>query len=95
MSDSGDVPRIYVACLASYNAGTLHGEWIEASQSADEIHKEIQSMLRRSREPIAEEWAIHDYEYFGGYELSEWESIDASPALAKGSKSMARSLGLS
>ena len=75
MIDSSVAPRIYVACLASYNAGTLHGEWIDADQDADAIHKEIQEMLSRSREFIAEEWAIHDYEGFGGYELSEWESI--------------------
>ena len=32
-----DTPRIYVACLAAYNGGTLHGEWIDADQSADDI----------------------------------------------------------
>ena len=26
-------PRIYVACLAAYNAGRLHGGWIDANQS--------------------------------------------------------------
>ena len=25
-----DQPRIYAACLAAYNNGILHGEWIEA-----------------------------------------------------------------
>jgi Antirestriction protein (ArdA) len=29
-------PRIYVACLAAYNNGRLHGEWIDADQPADE-----------------------------------------------------------
>ena len=24
-------PEIYVACLASYNSGILHGEWIEVT----------------------------------------------------------------
>lgn len=43
--------RIYVACLASYNSGVLHGEWIDANQSADEIHSEVQSMLRESKFP--------------------------------------------
>lgn len=43
--------RIYVACLASYNAGTLHGEWIDADQDADVIHEEIQTILRRSPHP--------------------------------------------
>ena len=28
-------PRIYVACLAAYNNGYLHGVWIDADQDAD------------------------------------------------------------
>jgi len=27
-----DQPRIYVACLASYNSGFVHGAWINAAQ---------------------------------------------------------------
>ena len=41
-------PRIYVASLADYNAGRLHGRWIGASQSASDIWKEIK---RSSRSP--------------------------------------------
>jgi len=41
-----DTPKIYVACLASYNNSILHGEWIDAAQSADEIKDEINKMLR-------------------------------------------------
>jgi len=70
-----DTPRIYVACLASYNAGILHGEWIDATD-VDEIREAIETMLAKSRQPIAEEWAIHDYEGFGGIRLSEWEDLD-------------------
>ena len=57
-------PRIYVACLAAYNNGQLHGAWIDADQSADAIHEEIRAMLASSPTPGAEEWAIHDYERF-------------------------------
>jgi antirestriction protein len=70
-----DTPRIYVACLASYNAGILHGEWIDATD-ADVIREEIQEMLKGSPCPDAEEWAIHDYEGFGHLRLSEWEDVD-------------------
>lgn len=77
-------PRIYVASLADYNAGRLHGAWIDATQGAEQIEVEIASMLERSREPIAEEWAIHDYEGFGGLRLSELESIDRISKLAEG-----------
>jgi antirestriction protein len=69
-------PRIYVASLSDYNAGRLHGRWIDADQDAEAIHAEIAAMLAQSKEPIAEEWAIHDYEGFGGLSLGEYESIE-------------------
>jgi len=69
-------PRIYVASLSDYNAGRLLGRWIDADQSADAIHSEIAAMLEESKEEIAEEWAIHDYECFGELRLSEFDSID-------------------
>lgn len=68
-------PRIYVACLAAYNNGILHGAWIDADQDAGEIYDEIQHMLKASPEADAEEWAIHDYEGFEGLSLSEWEGV--------------------
>jgi antirestriction protein len=44
-------PRIYVASLADYNAGHLHGTWIDANQDADAIRDEIATMLRGSPHP--------------------------------------------
>jgi antirestriction protein len=70
-----DTPRIYVACLASYNAGTLHGKWVDAID-ADEIHEGIQTMLSESREPDGEEWAIHDYRNFHPLRISEHDDVD-------------------
>jgi antirestriction protein len=70
-------PRIYVASLADYNAGRLYGRWIEASYGADEIREEIEDMLANSPEPIAEDWAIHDYEGFEGLQIDEYDSLDA------------------
>ncbi|KKL79783.1 hypothetical protein LCGC14_2011310 [marine sediment metagenome] len=75
--------RIYVACLASYNAGKLHGEWIDANQSAEEIGEEVATMLKESPEPNAEEWAIHDYEGFGDLMLSEHESFETIASIAE------------
>lgn len=74
--DTDESPRIYVASLADYNAGRLHGCWIDANQPADVIREEIALMLSESKELIAEDWAIHDYEYFGDLQLSEFEGID-------------------
>ena len=68
-------PKIYVACLAAYNNGILHGQWIDANQSAEAIHAQIQDMLGSSPTLGAEEWAIHDYEGFEGLRLSEYEDI--------------------
>ena len=50
-SVTNETPRIYVACLASYNSGTLHGRWIDCDQDADDIRAEIAAMLRESPEP--------------------------------------------
>ena len=69
-----DTPKIYVRCLASYNAGHLHGKWIDATDH-DCIMEEIQEVLESSPDR-GEEWAIHDHEGFHGLELSEYESID-------------------
>lgn len=74
VSDSN--PRIYVACLAAYNSGYLHGAWIDADQDADEIRDGIAAMLARSPVEDAEEYAIHDYEGFEGVSISEYAGID-------------------
>lgn len=76
-------PKIYVACLAAYNNGQLHGEWIFADQDADDIHAQIKTMLSKSPEPFADEWAVHDFEGFGGIDLGEWPDIERVSALAK------------
>ncbi|MFO8646145.1 antirestriction protein ArdA [Legionella pneumophila] len=70
-----DTPSIYVACLASYNNAILHGVWIDATQSEDDIMEEIWEMLDNSPEPNAEEYAIHDYEGFGSIKIHEYEGI--------------------
>ncbi|MCL2646958.1 MAG: antirestriction protein ArdA [Phycisphaerales bacterium] len=75
-------PQIYVASLADYNSGRLHGRWIAADQSAHVIREQIGQMLAESKEPIAEEWAIHDYANFAGLSLSEYEDLDKVAELA-------------
>jgi len=75
-------PRIYVACLSSYNNGILYGKWLSADQSAEAIREEINIMLKASLMSGAEEFSIHDYDDFGGLSLSENESIDTIVAIA-------------
>jgi antirestriction protein len=74
-------PRVYVACLASYNAGKLHGKWIDCNDR-DSMQNSITGMLAASPEHEAEEWAIHDYEGFGSLSLSEYQSLETVAAMA-------------
>ena len=79
---TGSKIRIYVACLAAYNSGHLHGRWIDARQGEAHIWDETRAMLAASPVPDAEEWAIHDYEGFDGAPISEWTSFKTIAALA-------------
>lgn len=74
-------PAIYVASLADYNNGVLHGAWIDATLPPAAIERLIEELLRaspttrRSGEP-AEEWAIHDSEGFGSVAIDPHESLE-------------------
>ncbi|PLR21912.1 antirestriction protein ArdA [Caulobacter zeae] len=65
-------PRIYVACLAAYNCGQLHGAWIKVEDDQEAVLEAVALMLAASPQPGAEEYAIHDYEDFGGVEIGEY-----------------------
>ena len=82
-------PRIYVASLSDYNAGILHGRWIDASPQPEEIEADIAEMLADSPTTkrygeVAEEWAIHDYEGFGLADVDEYDSVRRISRLAQG-----------
>lgn len=76
-------PRIYVACLASYNSGYLHGVWIDAILELDDIQDQVDEMLSKSPVNDSEEFAIHDYEGFGGYALGEYEGLESAHNIAR------------
>lgn len=82
MTDEISDIRIYVACLASYNNGILHGRWIDATQGEDHIRDGIKAMLSASPIPGAEEHAIHDYEGFEGVSIAEYDSMQHVAELA-------------
>src|SRR5262245_3137830 len=72
-------PRVYVASLSDYNAGILHGRWIEVGD-LEELREEVAAMLAESPTAKAEglpaeEWAIHDFEGFGPIRVSETEDL--------------------
>lgn len=77
-----DEIRIYVVDLAAYNAGYLHGVWIDACDELDDIKAQITEMLAVSPEDCAEEYAIHDYEGFGSYALGEYAGIETAHEVA-------------
>lgn len=82
-------PRIYAASLSDYNAGILHGAWLDVTGDVDELHRGIQAMLAASPttarfgEP-AEEWAIHDYDSWYGLRLGEYEAVERLCTIAAG-----------
>lgn len=85
--------QIYVADLAAYNSGHLHGRWIilEAYDfDPESVHERIKDILAKGTElygaetvSIHEEWAIHDYEGFGPVKIEESDSIEKVCELAE------------
>ena len=76
-------PRIYVACLAAYNNGILHGAWIDATDGIDALWQAVRQVLKVSPIGNSEEFAIHDHEGFGSAGISEYESLDSVNAKAE------------
>lgn len=77
-------PKVWIASLSDYNAGHLHGAWVNADQESDDIWTGINEVLRSSPTPGAEEWAVFDHEGFGPMRLSEHESVDRLSRLGLG-----------
>ncbi len=50
-----DTPQIFVACLAAYSSGYLHGRWVDAMQGVDGIYDDINDMMADSPADDAEE----------------------------------------
>lgn len=71
-----DTPKIYAACLSSFNNCIVYGRWINADQSLKQIRNEIQDMLTNSPIEGAKEYALHDYEGFGRIKLSHDDGLE-------------------
>lgn len=74
---------VWVGDLASYNAGILHGEWLEADVEPDELWDGINRVLRTSPTVDAEEHFFADYEGFEGIRVGEYDSVERVTTLAK------------
>lgn len=64
----------YIACLASYNSGILHGFWVdlEVVAAADDIKECIAWVMATSLELGAEEYAVHDWSGVPRSMQAEW-----------------------
>ena len=77
-------PMVWVGSLADYNAGRLHGEWVDAAVEPDQLHAAVQAILATSQEPVAEEWGIFDYDEFGAFKVGEYDSLEVVSRIALG-----------
>jgi antirestriction protein len=109
MANHNVSPSIYVSVLSDYNSSYLHGKWIDATLSVDEIWQDINKLYISSKfpnvtatvcndcdhirlyeydicsscestniklVPASEEYAIHDFEGFEPFTVSEYSSIE-------------------
>lgn len=86
MTTTDEAPRIYVASLTDYNAGRLRGVWIDLDGDdpdtlANDAHETIRAMLAEGQQQHPadgpyEEWAVHDFEGFHGFDVSEWCDLE-------------------
>jgi antirestriction protein len=85
-ASSGTGPEIWVGSLADYNAGRLHGVWLDATLEPDELASAVQFLLKNSYEPDAEEYAVMDYDGFGDAAglLGEYPNLETVSKVARG-----------
>jgi antirestriction protein len=57
---------------------------MDATLEPEELEAATQFLLRNSHTPGAEEWAIMDYDGFGGYKVDEWTSFATVSLIAQG-----------
>jgi antirestriction protein len=73
-----NTPTIYVACVAAYNMGRLHGTWIDADQDSEDIQEQIDEMLGKSPCRRPSDWRIDDHEHWNGINPSNFALEDLS-----------------
>jgi uncharacterized protein YjbI with pentapeptide repeats/antirestriction protein len=79
-----DTPKVWIASLSDYNNGDLVGKWVDAT-SVESLEEGAEEVLAMSRQPGAEELAIHDYDNFGAFGgiLGEYPNYDDVVAVAQ------------
>lgn len=79
-------PMVWIGCLAAYNDGMLHGEWIDAAVDDEQLAASAQRVLDTSPIPGAEEYAIFDTDEFGAFNVGEYERLETVARVARGIK---------
>ena len=79
MSNTNDTPNVYIACLACYNAGRLHGVRVDAVDA--DVIGAAQVAMQAECGHTDNDWAIHDQEGFGHVTPSESMSFTDLAAL--------------
>ncbi|HSX65944.1 antirestriction protein ArdA [Nocardioides sp.] len=87
-------PMVWIACLAAYNDGNLHGEWVDAAVEDDVLHAAAQRVLASSPVRGAEEHAIFDTDEFGAFRVGEYERLETVARVARGIKEHGHAFGV-
>ncbi|MFB6718705.1 antirestriction protein ArdA [Kribbella sp. NPDC056345] len=88
-ADRRSRPHIYIRSVTDHTEGHEIGDWIDASQDLEDIHRDVRSILSRSLhahwtdQPV-EDWEIVNAEGFGGIRIGPNESLDVVCVLGKG-----------
>jgi len=76
-------PKIYVACLAAYNNGRLHGKWIDADQDESSIYQEIYQMMLESPYPNVNVTVCNDCGHISHCSAGICSSCDSNNVILK------------
>lgn len=75
---------VFIQSLADYNAGRIIGEWVDVTgMDENDLQDAVNAILAQSKEEVAEDWEIADYEGFSSLEINRFTSIKTVIALAK------------
>ena len=60
MPSANYLPSVWIGCLAAYNQGILHGDWVVVGDGMNVIEDQIQRILAESPVEDSEEWFLGD-----------------------------------
>ena len=73
LSPAETAPAVWLGCLAAYNEGHLHGEWVDA-MDADALSEAYERFIKTSPALLPEELDLFDCEGVGEADLPWWDA---------------------